>query len=111
MLDTREFERGRQGELAIARWLQERGWYVIPSYDYSGQDGTKAPRLQGLLAGYAIPDLDVCRGGDRMWVEVKVKGGATYHRLTDTFEHGISLRLYRHYLEVQRLTGTQVSLS
>lgn len=38
-----EFLKGRSGELIVARWFQERGWYVIPSYDYSGEDGNKAP--------------------------------------------------------------------
>ena len=108
MLDSPEFVRGRAGEMTVAAWLQERGWFVVPSYDYSGQDGKKPPRLQGLVSGYAIPDLDIARKGLRIWAEVKVKAGPTYHRITGVFEHGISARLHRHYQEVQDITGTPV---
>lgn len=94
----------------MAKWLQRRGWYVIPSYDYSGADGKKPPRMLGNLVGYAIPDLDVARFGKRLWVEVKTKGNATLYRKTGTLEHGISHRLLNHYLTVQAITGTAVWL-
>lgn len=110
MLDTPEFARGRQGEIDVAAWLQARGWYVVPSYDYSGAEGNKPPRLQGRIAGYAIPDLDVSKDGQRIWVEVKSKREPTLHRMTGTLEHGISLRLWRHYQQVQSITGSQVWL-
>lgn len=108
MLDTPEFERGRAGEQAVAKWLQERGWFVVPSYDYSGADGDKPPRLQGLESRYAIPDLDIARAGLRIWAEVKVKGTPSWHRVTQVWEHGISRRLHQNYCEVQRITGTPV---
>lgn len=98
----------------MARWLQERGWFVIPSYDYSGADGDKAPRLQGLKEGFAVPDLDVARDGCRRWVEVKSKGRANEWRKAEPWgrpnvpEHGIDYRNYEHYLEVKRQTGDEV---
>lgn len=110
MLDSPEFGRGRAGEITVAGWLKARGWFVVPSYDYNGQDGKKAPRLQGLVSGYAIPDLDIARQGKRIWVEVKVKAGPTYHRITGVFEHGISARLHDHYQQVEGITGTPVWL-
>jgi len=108
-----EFLRGRAAEQLVARWLQERGWFVIPSYDYSGDDGNKAPRLQGLRAGYAVPDLDVARDGCRRWVEVKSKASANVRRdrywgKPNVPEHGIDHRNYLHYLEVKRQTGDEV---
>jgi hypothetical protein len=108
-----EFLRGRDAEQRVARWLQERGWFVIPSYDYSGEDGQKAPRLQGLKAGHAVPDLDVARDGKRKWIEVKAKGRANVRR--DSYwggpnipEHGVEMPNYRDYLEVKRITGDEV---
>ena len=56
--------------------LQARGWHVIPSYDYSGEDGCKAPRMQGVDSWFTLPDLDIARNGKRFWVEVKAKGKA-----------------------------------
>lgn len=110
MLDTMEFKRGRAGEQIAAKWLQHKGWFVVPSYDYSGQDGKKPPRLQGKLAGFAIPDLDIAKDGNRLWVEVKLKGEASLHNNTNTLEHGISWRLFEHYQHVERITGTHVWL-
>lgn len=110
MLDSIEFARGRKAEIEVAKWLQSRGWFVVPSYDYSGADGAKPPRLQGKCIGFAIPDLDVAKEGIRHWVEVKLKGKQTLYRKTGVLEHGISLRLYRHYKRVQEITGTPVWL-
>ena len=109
-----EFLRGRAAEQRIARWLQERGWYIIPSYDYAGSDGEKAPRLRGLGAGHAVPDLDVSRSGMRTWVEVKSKASANVWRKPEPWgipnipEHGIDYSNYLDYLAVKRLTGDEV---
>ena len=98
------------GKLSMAQELKRRGWFVLPSYDYSGKDDDKAPRLQGLEVSYVIPDLDVCRHGRRAWVEVKTKGAATLTRTTGRREHGISQRHWRDYWHVQRATGCEVFL-
>jgi hypothetical protein len=109
-----EFLRGRAAEQRVARWLQKRGWYIIPSYDYSGAEGEKAPRLQGFPAGYAVPDLDASRGGWRGWVEVKSKAQANIWRSAqpwgqpNTPEHGIDHHNYLDYLHVKRITGDEV---
>lgn len=109
-----EFLRGRAAEERVTRWLQSRGWFVIPSYDYAGEDGDKAPRLQGLAAGYAVPDLDAARDGTRRWVEVKAKTRANIWRSRqpwghpDTPEHGVDHSNYLAYLEVKRITGDEV---
>lgn len=114
-LDKPEAQRGREAELAVAKWLMRRGYHVVPSYDYAGLDHEKPPRLQGEAKGYAIPDLDVAKDGDRRWVEVKwkAKPSPTYSsRLTGckgiVDAHGIAKRLIDQYMTVQRITGTAV---
>lgn len=94
--------------MSASDWLKDRGWYVVPSYDYSGSAGDKAPRLMGKREGFAVPDLDIAKAGKRMWVEVKVKSGPTLHRLSGTYEHGISRRLFNGYQRVETITGCQV---
>jgi hypothetical protein len=101
-----EFQRGRQGEHVVAAWLKQRGCFVIPSYDYSGEDGDKAPLLQGLWEGYPVPDLDVARNGNRFWVEVKTKERPVEWRKTGELRHGIELRLLQHYRTVQTISGS-----
>jgi hypothetical protein len=99
---------GRTAEERVARLLQHRfGCYVVPSYDYNS--GNKAPRLQGAVAGYVVPDLDVSSNGERSWIEVKAKTNAgSPTRLTGKNEHGFSWRLFQHYRMVQQITGTPV---
>lgn len=104
-----EFLRGRAGEHLVVAWLQERGWYVIPSYDYSGNERNKAPKLQGISEGFPVPDLDVARSGNRRWVEVKTKEEPTYTHKTGQLEHGIEH--YDDYLRVAAETGTEAWLA
>jgi hypothetical protein len=111
--DRPEFLRGRAAEQMVAGWLQGRGWFVIPSYDYSGEDGRKVPRLQGLKTGHAVPDLDVARDGGRKWIEVKAKKEPNprhdcYWGRPEVPEHGIDESHYLDYLEVKRITGDEV---
>lgn len=101
---------GRAAELRVSLWLRERGWYVIPSYDYSGDGRNKAPRLQGIADAFPVPDLDVCRklpgrNPERRWVEVKAKQAATFTHKTGTYDHGIEH--YDDYMRVAELTGTE----
>ncbi len=102
-----EFLRGRAGEQRVATWLQGRGWYVIPSYDYSGESGDKAPRLIGADEAFPLPDLDIAKGGQRRWAEVKTKYAATFTRKTQTYDHGINYRHFEAYLRVQEETGSE----
>jgi hypothetical protein len=108
--DSAEFQRGRAGEMSAVALLQEYGCYVVPMYDFAGEDGDKAPRMAGLSRWYVLPDLDASKGGRRAWVEVKRKGRASWTRTQRRYEHGISQRLYRQYLEVEEISGTDVWL-
>lgn len=94
----------------MAGWLQQRGWLIVPSYDYSGEDGNKAPKMHGVRLSLVIPDLDACRSGERFWVEVKTKWEATFTEKTQRLEHGISLRHYEHYQQVEKESGNPVWL-
>lgn len=113
--ETLEFKQGRTAEELVATELRRRGWYVIPSYDYSGEDD-KAPRLHGPHeVSWVLPDLDVCRGGVRRWVEVKYKSAAAHVysprqrvRPDCPLQHGISLRLVEHYRRVREQSGCEV---
>jgi len=100
----REF--GRDGERFVAAWLRRSGMYVIPSYDYTGDDASKAPKLEGAVRRYVIPDLDVAGDGRRCWVEVKTKTRPDFSYKTGTDDHGFEERLLLSYRHVQEITGT-----
>lgn len=106
--ESPNFLKGRRGEQIVKRWLQARGWWVIDSYDYSGENGDKAPRMKAALQSLIIPDLDIAKNGARRWAEVKTKTKALWWRKTQQLQHGIDRRHYEHYLRVQQITGAHV---
>lgn len=108
--DSPQYKRGRAGERLVASILRSRGWFVVPSSDYTGENGDKAPKLFGEREELILPDLDVSKDGERGWVEVKTKATTTLHRMSGTVEHGISLRHWKHYRRVEMITGAPVHL-
>ncbi len=109
--NTEQFRIGRRGEQIVAAMLRELGFWVIPSYDYAGPDGDRAPSLQGRGGRVAVPDLDTARRGHRRWVEIKTKNAATYTYATRQLEQGIDWDAYERYLDVQEITGVEVWLA
>lgn len=101
---------GRLGEKLISDWLICNGYGLIPSYEYTGKDGNKTPRLQFEKKKLVIPDIDVCKNGNRFWLEVKTMHISPINRRMNANVHGIKEKLYRDYLEVERTTGTSVVL-
>jgi hypothetical protein len=106
--DSDEFRRGRSGERVIAELLKRRGWFIVPAYDFAGEEGEKVPKMEGLTAAFILPDLDISKGGDRRWAEVKTKTAATLHRRSGVSEHGIAIRHLQHYRSVESETGCEV---
>jgi hypothetical protein len=99
---------GRRGEMMVFNWLKTRGWGVIPSYDYTGSDGSKAPRLQYLDRAYPVPDGDICNGTARIWIEIKTYTYAPMNRKVGEPVHGAAKRLIESYLRVEKDTLTPV---
>lgn len=110
---NRNFEQrlefAKQFEKAVAAWLQRRGWLVLPTYDFSGKDDDKAPKLmaQQWSKSLIVPDLLACRG-ETHWVEVKYKTHAEWTWMTQRYETGLNLRLWDHYREVWRVSGIKI---
>ena len=106
----RQLALGMIGERMVAAWAKARGCGVIPSYEYSGDDSSKAPRMMFEHAGLAIPDLDVCGGGRRTWIEVKSYARPWMNRRHRALVHGIGGRLARDYAAVAAESGCPVFL-
>lgn len=99
----------RRYEKALATWFQRRfGAYVLPTYDYSGLQENKAPKLMSASAGLVIPDLLLCRNGKTTWAECKWKTNADLHRKTGHFVTGINARHFSHYKQVKNISGCDV---
>lgn len=109
--DDEHFQMGRRGEQVVVAMLQSLGWGIIPSYDYAGPNGDRAPSLQAHGRWLPLPDLDTARGGHRRWVEVKTKRSANYTRKDAEYVHGIDLDKFQQYLDVQDITGAEIWLA
>ena len=102
------YQFGLMGEREISQILQQHGAYVIPQYNYAEEDEFKGPRMHGLFNELVLPDLDVCKSGARIWVEVKTKSDRSLHRITGDYVHGFNKRHYEHYLQVEKESGNEV---
>jgi hypothetical protein len=102
---------GRMGELLVSGFLKGRGCGVLPSYDYTGSDGNKAPRLMFQVERLVVPDLDTAKDGARKWVEVKTHWHAPENRFHGICVHGIKRRHRDDYLAVEKHTGCPVFLA
>lgn len=67
--------------------------------------------MDGAHRGFILPDLDVAKKAERLWVEVKTKRQSTTTQATGKAEHGIGRHHYYDYLAVQRETGNYVYLA
>jgi hypothetical protein len=106
----RNFITGRIAEEGVSMWMKKRGCLVLPAYDYSGSEKSKAPKLEAYTGGRSliIPDLLVTGRGDTKWVEVKFKSEATLTRSTGLIETGFSARLFDDYVLVRDSSGIDV---
>lgn len=108
--DSPEFERGHRGERMVAALLQDRGYHVIPTYDYTTAR-ERAPLLQSHQGALVLPDLDVSTPSARYWVEVKTHKDAAKNKRHDCLVHGVKLRHAVDYKHVSRITQARVRLA
>lgn len=101
---------GHYGEVKIRQWLESRGFFTVPSYEFTGKNGDKAPRACRLAEGLVLPDIDCYRDGERFWVECKHYYQAAFNRSLQIQVHGIKRRHYQDYLEIQSQSGSEVWL-
>lgn len=113
----RDFEsalaHAREQEKRLAGYVRGRGFYLLPTYDFSGKGDDKAPKLEAPPGGRSlvVPDLLAWGPSESLWIECKWKQRADFYRKSGHRVTGISLRLWRHYGEVQRRTGLRVVIA
>jgi len=109
VLDSREYLRGRWGEVIQLALLQSFDWSVLAACDYSGPGGDRAPRLHGACE-IIVPDFDAAKLGVRAWLEAKLKASTILWRKTNREQHGIDTPKLDAYRHVQTTTGAPVIL-
>jgi len=92
---------GQLGESAIAKWLNTKGYAVLPVYEKDTGD-YKGPQVFCADRNMVAPDL-LCFKPERvLWVEAKRKSVFSWFRQKQQWETGIDLHHYQQYLELRR---------
>lgn len=103
---------GQLGEKIVAREYRRDGWGVIASFKFSGENDNEAPAIEIDDGEREItPDLDVSKGGKRVWIEVKTHAIAAQNRKLGVGTHGVPVRLYDNYVAVEKRSGNPVFLA
>lgn len=102
---------GKIGESEIAKWLNKKGWNVLPVYEKQIDEG-KGPQLFTPSKNLIAPDLFAFKPlvNNALWIEAKHKTVFSWHRITQRWTTGIDLRHYNDYLEVADLSPWPVWL-
>lgn len=96
---------GLLGESHIARWLNGRGWNILPAYQTEIHTG-KGPRLfMATHKQLVTPDMLAFRTNEIRWFEAKTKSAFAWNRQRQEWVTGIDKRHWLDYIEVNRETG------
>lgn len=107
---ARSLEFGKVGESEIARWLNGRGFNVLPVYEIE-KNQFKGPAVYSADGSEVIAtDMLAFNLEKAFWIEAKHKSAFTWHRKTQRWVTGIDLHHYEHYQEINRISSWPVWL-
>lgn len=94
-------QRGKVGESAIAQWLKEQGFSILPVYEIEKHQG-KGPQVFSLGGELVAPDMLAFNNRNQVviWVEAKHKTGFSWYRIASQWTTGIDLRHYGDYCKL-----------
>lgn len=101
--------KGKLAESEIAAWLRRHGWTVIPVYEIEAGQG-KGPQIFTPDDQIVAPDLLAWKERRFRFIEAKNKSVFSWYRTTKTWQTGIDLRHYHHYLKVGEHFGLEIWL-
>lgn len=100
-----EWRRGHAGEVKVARFLRDRGHFVVMV-----KDGAIAPTMVGATDKIVLPDLLVSKDGATKFCEVKSQT-PSFTRRHGRYEVSINTGSMDHYRQCERVTGIPVYLA
>ena len=108
---SRLLDRGLQSEQLVAHYIATRHRCEVMRSGYAkakvgGAD--LAPLLLGFGVQIIAPDMLTWRAGVPLWVEVKDKDSATWHRKSSQWQTGLDVRSLRAYQQVADRTKIDV---
>ena len=100
-----EWRRGHAGEVKVARFLRDRGHFVVMV-----KDGAITPAMVGSTDTIVLPDLLVSKDGATKFCEVKSKA-PSFTRRHGRYEVSIYAGSMRQYRRCESVTGIPVYLA
>jgi hypothetical protein len=93
---------GKAGESKIAKWMQSRGNYVLPTYEKEINE-FKGPVLYRPDGSQVIcPDLLAITKNGMAWIEAKHKSAFSWHRKSSCWVTGIDRHHFHEYLSIAK---------
>lgn len=108
MKNSREWEFGREVEEYVIAWRKEQGLWIIRTHAIAIGGG--APMLEGWDGKEILPDIITGRDGTAALLEIKGKSHITYNKKFKRREHGIALKNWQSYFEVEKQLGIRCLL-
>jgi len=102
---------GMIGESMISKWLNKKGWCVLPAYQLEVNQN-KGPSLFTEKGNYITPDMFAFAPNNKnaLWIEAKHKTVFSWHRISQKWVTGIDIRHYLDYIEVNKMSPWPVWL-
>lgn len=96
---------GEEGEELIAELLIQKGYSVLPLYQFTAEF---APKILSKQSGFISPDLTVFKSGKVMFIEVKSK--QRWVKFNGIIETGCNYRHYKHYKDLSESLNIDLHL-
>jgi len=97
-------EFGEQGEKEVALFLMNKGYTVLPLYQFNKEH---APFLLSNIGKITLPDLD-CYHINKPSIFVEVKSKKQWNITNKIKETGFDLKHFKEYIKIQDITKKQV---
>ena len=93
---------GEIGEKVAREITKREGWYVLPA---SLSGSSKAAMFDSLNEKIILPDNFESKNGLSRWLEIKTKTVASFSTKDKEWEHGLPLRHWNSYMQIQKKSG------
>lgn len=101
---------GQTGESIISKWIQRKGFSVMPVYEES-YNKYKGPMVFTTSGGLVAPDMFVFNDKRAFWIEAKNKSAFSWYRKKERWTTGIDTRHFNDYVSIAESSSIPILLT